>query len=425
MLRAMLDRRRLHALRSRRIPGSPDGARDRQGPAFASFEDLGVQMNHHSTLVSYLHRLLIVLTGSFGTPGTHFIPTTLVDIGNGAAKHVSPVAGARIVGGLVPCNVIAEEILDRSPQALPRDDRRGRQPGALARRLQADARGARRARHARRDRRRDERDREARPLRPARRDAVREGRGDVLQLRLPGQLLPPAPPLFAPPTGRSPRPRSTRGCARRSARSPRPIYAPLARPPRRAARRTRRRSWQLLANPRLSGVAPGAPLPHDGDADRAQARARWCSASRSRRRWRAVRRSRARASAARRSRLPIGAVRRDPARTPSGVVFAVDEWTDVLRAHRRPIARSTCSCPDLLEELGDPLRVKPRSIRRSRSCCHRRRAPVVHRQHDHARSRVAQEGRRRRAADPPRRMPRHSAWPPVIRCGSPRAATRW
>ncbi|MBA3498919.1 MAG: molybdopterin-dependent oxidoreductase, partial [Deltaproteobacteria bacterium] len=84
--------------------------------AFASFEDLGVQMNHHSTLVSYLHRLLIVLTGSFGKPGTHFIPTTLVDIGNGESKHTSPVVGARIVGGLVPCNVIAEEILADHPK---------------------------------------------------------------------------------------------------------------------------------------------------------------------------------------------------------------------------------------------------------------------------------------------------------------------
>ena len=34
--------------------------------AFASFEDLGVQMNHHSTLVSYLHKLLVFVTGSFG-----------------------------------------------------------------------------------------------------------------------------------------------------------------------------------------------------------------------------------------------------------------------------------------------------------------------------------------------------------------------
>jgi anaerobic selenocysteine-containing dehydrogenase len=85
---------------------------------FASFEDLGVQMNRESTLVSYLHRLLIVLTGSLGKPGTHFIPTMLVDIGNGEAKHVSPVVGARIVGGLVPCNVIADEILAHHPRSF-------------------------------------------------------------------------------------------------------------------------------------------------------------------------------------------------------------------------------------------------------------------------------------------------------------------
>jgi len=35
----------------------------------ASFEDLGVQMNRHSTLVSYLHKLLVLLTGNFGTKG--------------------------------------------------------------------------------------------------------------------------------------------------------------------------------------------------------------------------------------------------------------------------------------------------------------------------------------------------------------------
>jgi anaerobic selenocysteine-containing dehydrogenase len=95
----------------RRTASAIAGAR-----AFASFEDLGVQMNRHSTLVSYLHRLLILLTGSFGKPGTHFIPTTLVDVANGAAKSTSPVAGARIVGGLVPCNVIADEILTDHPR---------------------------------------------------------------------------------------------------------------------------------------------------------------------------------------------------------------------------------------------------------------------------------------------------------------------
>ncbi|WP_394836525.1 molybdopterin-dependent oxidoreductase [Pendulispora rubella] len=84
--------------------------------AFASFEDLGVQMNRQSTLVSYLHRLLVVLTGSMGRPGTHYVPTTLVQFTGGAASRRSPVVGAPIIAGLVPCNVIAEEILADHPK---------------------------------------------------------------------------------------------------------------------------------------------------------------------------------------------------------------------------------------------------------------------------------------------------------------------
>ncbi|MEO8704179.1 MAG: molybdopterin-dependent oxidoreductase [Kofleriaceae bacterium] len=84
--------------------------------AFASFEDLGVQMNRDSTLVSYLHRVLIIATGSVGKPGTHFIPTTLVDLANGESKRTSPVVGARIVGGMIPCNAIADEILTEHPK---------------------------------------------------------------------------------------------------------------------------------------------------------------------------------------------------------------------------------------------------------------------------------------------------------------------
>lgn len=82
-----------------------------QAKAFSSMEDLGVQMNRHSTLLSYLHRLLWLLTGNLGKPGTHYFPTTLVPFMSGASKRVSPVVGAKIVAGLVPCNVIAEEIL--------------------------------------------------------------------------------------------------------------------------------------------------------------------------------------------------------------------------------------------------------------------------------------------------------------------------
>ncbi len=85
----------------------------------ASYEDLGVQMNRHSTLVSYLHRLVWLLTGNLGKPGTHYVPTSMVSMLGGTSNNkvrTSPVAGARIVAGLVPCNVIAEEILTDHPK---------------------------------------------------------------------------------------------------------------------------------------------------------------------------------------------------------------------------------------------------------------------------------------------------------------------
>jgi anaerobic selenocysteine-containing dehydrogenase len=83
--------------------------------ALATFEDLGVQMNRDSTLVSYLHKLLIALTGSIGREGTAFVPTVLSPIASGASERRSPVVGAPIISGLVPCNVIAEEILTDHP----------------------------------------------------------------------------------------------------------------------------------------------------------------------------------------------------------------------------------------------------------------------------------------------------------------------
>lgn len=85
--------------------------------SFASYEDLGVQMNRHSTLVSYLHRLVWLLTGNFGRSGTHFVPTPLSPLMVLKADDTkrSPVLGERLVGGLVPCNVIADEILTDHP----------------------------------------------------------------------------------------------------------------------------------------------------------------------------------------------------------------------------------------------------------------------------------------------------------------------
>jgi anaerobic selenocysteine-containing dehydrogenase len=81
----------------------------------ASVEDLGVNMNRHSTLVSYLHALCYTLTGNLGRPGSQYIWTPLVDMTKGSHDKRTPVVGARVISGLVPCNVIAEEILTDHP----------------------------------------------------------------------------------------------------------------------------------------------------------------------------------------------------------------------------------------------------------------------------------------------------------------------
>ncbi len=85
----------------------------------AFFEDLGVQMNRHSTLVSYLHRLLSLLTGNFGKQGTAYVPAVLQPLATASGRETertSPVTGSRIIAGLTPCNVIPDEILSDHPK---------------------------------------------------------------------------------------------------------------------------------------------------------------------------------------------------------------------------------------------------------------------------------------------------------------------
>lgn len=83
----------------------------------AIFEDLGVQMGLHSTLVSYLDKLLWILTGNFGNRGGQYVPVSMVPLlsPSSAGEPRTPVVGAPIISGLVPCNVIAEEILTDHP----------------------------------------------------------------------------------------------------------------------------------------------------------------------------------------------------------------------------------------------------------------------------------------------------------------------
>ena len=66
--------------------------------------------------------------------------------GKGAAT--SPVAGARIIGGLVPCNVIAEEILTDHPARYRAMLVESGNPAHSLADGRRDARGARRARAA-------------------------------------------------------------------------------------------------------------------------------------------------------------------------------------------------------------------------------------------------------------------------------------
>ncbi len=82
------------------------------------FEDLGVQMNRNSTLVSYLQRLVWMLTGNFGKSGAMNVSTSLVPLtaARSSGPRTTPVTGAPVVAGLVPCNRIAEEVLGDHPK---------------------------------------------------------------------------------------------------------------------------------------------------------------------------------------------------------------------------------------------------------------------------------------------------------------------
>ena len=97
----------------------------------SAFEDLGLQQNIHSTLSSYLQRLIWLLTGNFGKKGTNNTPIPFLSLNEASkgevggakkssspakkAKKVSPVLGSKIIIGLIPCNNIPEEILADHP----------------------------------------------------------------------------------------------------------------------------------------------------------------------------------------------------------------------------------------------------------------------------------------------------------------------
>ncbi|MEM7339330.1 MAG: molybdopterin-dependent oxidoreductase [Actinomycetota bacterium] len=83
------------------------------------FEDLGIEQAPHSTLVSYLQRLIWIFSGSFAKVGGMYPHTNLTQLGGGGGggrrRKLTPVTGAPIIAGLIPCNSIALEVLTDHP----------------------------------------------------------------------------------------------------------------------------------------------------------------------------------------------------------------------------------------------------------------------------------------------------------------------
>src|SRR6201994_2870037 len=82
----------------------------------AVFEDLGIQQAPNSTLCSYLNKLLWILTGSFAKRGGQHLHSSFGPLmRHGTEVGYSPVTGAPVLGGLVPSNVVPQEILTDHP----------------------------------------------------------------------------------------------------------------------------------------------------------------------------------------------------------------------------------------------------------------------------------------------------------------------
>ena len=80
------------------------------------YEDLGIEQSLHSTLNSYLEKLLFALTGNIGKRGGMNAGTSMTGLFGGAlSAETSPVGGHRIIGNMIPANVIPDEILTDHP----------------------------------------------------------------------------------------------------------------------------------------------------------------------------------------------------------------------------------------------------------------------------------------------------------------------
>ena len=80
--------------------------------------ELGLQQSRNSTLNSYLEKLLYLLTGNFGRPGTNNLHSWLQPLWGNSRGERSAVSGQEQIAGLYPPNRLTEEILTDHPRRL-------------------------------------------------------------------------------------------------------------------------------------------------------------------------------------------------------------------------------------------------------------------------------------------------------------------
>ncbi len=83
--------------------------------SMAVFEDLGVQQAPNSTLCSYLNKMLWILTGNFAKRGSQHLHSSFAPLFTFGGVGRTPVTGAPVISGLVPSNVVPQEILTDHP----------------------------------------------------------------------------------------------------------------------------------------------------------------------------------------------------------------------------------------------------------------------------------------------------------------------
>jgi anaerobic selenocysteine-containing dehydrogenase len=80
--------------------------------------ELGLQQSINSTLNSYLEKLLILLTGSFGRPGTNLLHSWLAPLWMSTPGKRYEPTGDEIIAGLLPPNSFPRAVLTDHPERL-------------------------------------------------------------------------------------------------------------------------------------------------------------------------------------------------------------------------------------------------------------------------------------------------------------------